>query len=85
MFAAAQPLADVFFQTLFGERFALSADLFRILILMLVFALANGVLGQGVLALGRDRFFAWTATAAAVVNVAGNLLLMPVHGVWAAA
>ena len=52
---------------------------------MLVFALANGVLGQGVFALGLDRQYVWTATVAAVFNVGGNLLLMSAYGVWAAA
>ena len=85
VFFAAQPLADMFFQTVFGKGFALSADCFRILSLMLVFALANGVLGQGVLALGSERFYAWTATVAAIVNILGNLVLMPEYGVWAAA
>jgi O-antigen/teichoic acid export membrane protein len=52
---------------------------------MLIFALANGVLGQGVFALGLDRYYMWTAIAAALFNVVGNLLLMSVYGVWAAA
>ena len=52
---------------------------------MLVFALANGVLGQAVFALGLDGHYAWAATAAAFFNVAGNLLLMPTYGVWATA
>ncbi len=85
VFFAAQPLADMFFQTVFGKGFALSADCFRILSLMLVFALANGVLAQGVLGLGLERFYACTATVAAIVNISGNLMLMPAYGVWAAA
>lgn len=40
---------------------------------------------EAVFALGLDRVYAWTATAAAFFNVAGNLLLMPAYGVWAAA
>ena len=85
VFCSAQPLADMVFQTVFGKGFAQSADLFRILSLMLVFALANGVLAQGILALGLERFYAWTATAAAIFNIFGNLMLMPSYGVWAAA
>lgn len=77
--------ADWFFTTAFGDEFALAGDLFKVLSLMLVFALANGVIGQGVFALGEDRRYVWTATAAAVFNVLGNLLVMPVYGVWGAA
>lgn len=85
IFLLALPTADVFFKLVFGEDFSLAGGLFKVLSLMLVFALANGVLGQAVFALGLDRYYIWTATLAAVFNVAGNLLLMPLHGVWAAA
>ena len=85
IFLVSLPVSDVFFRLVFGEGFALAGGLFKVLCLMLVFALANGVLGQAVFALGLDRFYAWTATAAAFFNVAGNLLLMPAYGVWAAA
>ena len=74
-----------FFTAAFGEEFGLAGDLFKVLSLMLVFALANGVIGQGVFALGEDRRYVWTATVAAVFNVLGNLLVMPVYGVWGAA
>ena len=84
IFLLALPTADVFFRLVFGEGFALAGNLFKVLCLMLVFALTNGVLGQGVFALGLDRHSVWTATVAAVFNVAGNLLLMSTYGVWAA-
>jgi len=84
IFLLALPTTGVFFRLVFGEGFALAGDLFKVLSLMLVCALANGVLGQGVFALGLDRHYVWTATAAAVLNVAGNLLLLPAYGVWAA-
>ena len=85
IFLVSLPVSDVFFRLVFGEGFALAGGLFKVLCLMLVFALANGVLGQAVFALGLDRHYARTATAAAFFNVAGNLLLMPAYGVWAAA
>lgn len=85
IFLLALPTADAFFPLVFGEGFAAAGNLFKVLCLMLTFALANGVLGQGVLALGLDRYYVWTATAAAVFNVTGNLLLLPAYGVWAAA
>ena len=55
IFLLALPTADVFFRLVFGEGFILAANLFKVLCLMLIFALANGVLGQGVFALGLDR------------------------------
>ena len=85
IFLLALPTADAFFRLVFGERFASAANLFKVLCLMLTFALANGVLGQAVFALGLDRHYVWTSTAAAVFNVTGNLLLIPAYGVWAAA
>jgi len=84
IFLLALPTADLFFRLVFGEGFALAGNLFKVLCLMLVFALTNGVLGQGVFALGLDRHYVWTATVAAIFNVAGNLLLMSTYGVWAA-
>lgn len=84
IFLLALPTADTFFRLFFGEDFALAGSLIKVLSLMLVFALANGVLGQGVFAMGLDSRYVWTATAAAVFNVGGNLLLMPEYGVWAA-
>lgn len=77
--------ADFFFPFVFGQGFAQAADLFKILSLMLVFALANGVLGQGVFALGLDRHYLGVATAAAIFNVFGNLMFLRTHGVLAAA
>ena len=85
IFLVSLPVSDVFFRLVFGEGFALAGGLFKVLCLMLVFALANGVLGQAVFALGLDGHYARTATAAAFFNVVGNLLFMPAYGVWAAA
>ena len=36
-------------------------------------------------ALGLDRYYVWTATVAAVFSIGGNVVLMPIYGVWAAA
>jgi O-antigen/teichoic acid export membrane protein len=51
----------------------------------LVFILPNGVLIQAFLALGLERWFAFSASIAAVVNIGGNLLLIPIYGTIAAA
>lgn len=85
IFLLALPTADWFFAAIFGAGFELAGDLFKVLCLMLVFALGNGILGQGIFALGLDRQYVWTATTAAVINVSGNYLLLPAYGVWAAA
>ncbi|MDR2548604.1 MAG: oligosaccharide flippase family protein [Desulfobulbus sp.] len=84
IFVLALPTADIFFPLFFGEKFVFAGTLFKVLCFMLVFSLANTVLGQGVFALGLDRRYAWTATVAAVFNIGGNWLLMPIYGVWAA-
>ena len=81
IFLVSWPVVEVLFRLVFGEGFTLAGNLFRVLCLMLVFALANGVLGQAVFALGLDRSYAWTATAATFFNFAGNQLLMPDYGV----
>ena len=85
IFLLALPTANVFVSGVFGEKFSLAGDLFKVLCLMLVFALPNGVLGQGVFALGLDRYYVLTATVAAVFSIGGNVVLMPIYGVWAAA
>jgi O-antigen/teichoic acid export membrane protein len=56
-----------------------------ILGISLIFAAANGVLGQAALALGIERSLALSATCAAIVNVTGNLIYLPRFGVAAAA
>lgn len=85
VFIAALTAGGGFFSAVFGEGYALAGELFKVLSLMLVAALANGVLGQGVFALGLDRAYLIVVCVAAVFNVAGNVLAMPVYGVWAAA
>jgi O-antigen/teichoic acid export membrane protein len=51
----------------------------------LIFILPNGILNQAALALGLERWFAISATIAAIVNIVGNMLFIPVYGVMAAA
>ena len=45
----------------------------------------NRLLNQAALAIGIERWCAMSATCAAIVNVGGNLLLLPRFGVGAAA
>ena len=78
-------LGDYCIALAYGRDFYPAGRLLRILGISLVFALTNGVLGQAALAVGIERWLALSATVAAVVNVAGNLLLLPRYGVAAAA
>ena len=69
----------------YGRDFAESGRLLAILGCSLVFALVNGVINQAALATGIERWCAISASSAAVVNILGNLLLLPRYGVEAAA
>jgi O-antigen/teichoic acid export membrane protein len=47
--------------------------------------LPNGIITQAALAFGLERWYAVSATAAAVLNITGNLILIPRYGVMGAA
>lgn len=64
----------------YGSAYAGAHNLLAALGVSLVFILPNGVLNQAALALGLERWFAISATIAAVINVAGNVWLIPMHG-----
>lgn len=85
VFLIALPAANAFFLGVFGDAFESAGGLFKVLSLMLVFALANGVLGQAVFALGMDKQYLLAASAAAVFSIVGNILLLSHFGVLAAA
>ena len=69
----------------YGAAYQGAGQLLMVLGCALVFILPNGVLSQAALALGLERWFALSASVAAVANISGNLWLVPVHGVLAAA
>lgn len=69
----------------YGTAYQGAGGLLMILGCSLIFILPNGVLNQAALALGLERWFAVSATVAAVTNIAGNLLLIPIYGAVAAA
>lgn len=69
----------------YGAGYSGADHLLAILGCALVFILPNGVLNQAALALGLERWFAISATVAAVVNIVGNMILMPQYGLVAAA
>ena len=69
----------------YGPAFQGGDQLLIVLGCALFFILPNGVLIQAFLALGLERWFAFSASIAAVVNIGGNLLLVPIYGTIAAA
>ena len=77
--------ADDVIRVAYGARFTESAALLKVLCWALIFIIPNGVLGQVALANGKESSLAWLATIIAVMNVVGNLLIIPEYGVFAAA
>jgi O-antigen/teichoic acid export membrane protein len=69
----------------FGEPFVAAARPLTWLLLALLFVLPNAVLTQGLIALNREWAYAAAAVAAAGVNCALNLWLIPRHGALGAA
>jgi O-antigen/teichoic acid export membrane protein len=69
----------------YGPAYRGAGALLVVLGFALVFILPNGVLNQAALALGLERWFAISASIAAIVNIVSNLLLIPIYGAIAAA
>ena len=69
----------------YGAAYEEAGELLMVLGCSLVFILPNGVLTQAALASGFEKLFAVSASIAAVINILGNLLLIPIYGVMAAA
>ncbi|WP_428559326.1 MAG: polysaccharide biosynthesis C-terminal domain-containing protein [Solidesulfovibrio sp. DCME] len=61
----------------FGDKYVAAIPLLSWLLASLPFILPNYVLTQALVALGRERAYAVATIAAAVVNIALNLLLIP--------
>ena len=76
---------DSFIAFAYGQNFRPAARLLAILGVSLILAATNGVLNQAALAVGIERWCAVSASCAAVVNVGGNIMLLPSYGVDAAA
>ena len=77
--------SEIIIALAYGEDFQGASKLLAILGCSLIFILPNGILNQAALALGLERWFAISATIAAIVNIVGNMLFIPVYGVMAAA
>jgi O-antigen/teichoic acid export membrane protein len=69
----------------YGPAYQGAGTLLLVLGGALVFLLPNGVLNQAALALGLERWFAISASIAALISIVGNLLLIPTYGIIAAA
>lgn len=61
----------------FGDKYAAAIPLLAWLLAALPFILPNYVLTQALVALGRERTYAWLTVWAAVCNIILNLLLIP--------
>lgn len=64
----------------YGEAYFGAHELLTVLGISLIFILPNGVLNQAALALGLEKWFAISATLAAIINMTGNIWLIPLHG-----
>jgi O-antigen/teichoic acid export membrane protein len=77
--------SDIIVSLAYGQAYHGASMLLVILGCSLIFMLPNGILNQVALALGLERWFAQSATIAAIINIVGNLLFIPVYGAMAAA
>ena len=77
--------SDTIVSLAYGQIYQGTGMLLAILGCSLIFILPNGILNQAALALGLERWFAISATIAALTNIVGNLLFIPVYGAMAAA
>ncbi|CAM2066578.1 Flippase [Sulfidibacter corallicola] len=68
-----------------GESFAGALPLLYILAAGLPFMFANGILSRWLFSQGRERFALWSGILAALINIVGNILLIPRHGAAGAA
>ena len=64
----------------FGPEYADSVALLPWLLVSLVFVLPNGVLTQGIVARNRERYYAFAAGGAALLNIGLNFVLIPEFG-----
>jgi O-antigen/teichoic acid export membrane protein len=77
--------ADPLISVVFGPEYQQAAGVLRILALASVFALMVNVLGTCMVALGMIRTLLVFSAGALAFNVTGNLLLVPVYGIYASA
>jgi O-antigen/teichoic acid export membrane protein len=72
-------------QFAFGNEFKQTDELLFLLLFALIFALPNYIVTQAMIALNKEKNYAYAAIAAAVLNIAGNIWLIPEFGAKAAA
>ncbi|BEI40366.1 flippase [Polynucleobacter sp. HIN9] len=78
-------LSNQLINLFYGEEYATASKLLIILSWMILLLIPNIVLTQTALALNLDKYYALTATIAAIVNVVFNLLFIPLYGIVASA
>jgi O-antigen/teichoic acid export membrane protein len=69
----------------YGFEYHESADILKILALMLVFVLPNTILSQAAIALDKHLVVMCAAVLAAIVNLSFNLIMIPAYGIRATA
>lgn len=77
--------AEPIVRALFGQEYAESAAVLRVLAFVVPLDFVVSTLGTAHVAAGRERPLAWCAGTAAVLNVAANLVLIPRLGLLGAA
>ena len=79
-------VADDFIPFFLGEEYVGSAPILKILSLLIFFTSMNSLLGiQFLIPLGKEKAYTLATTGGAIVSVAGNLLLIPIFGVYGSA
>lgn len=68
-----------------GQRFRQSGALVSILVVGVAISFQSGVIGPALLALGRQRLLLYSQSAAAAVNIAINVVVIPRYGALGAA
>jgi O-antigen/teichoic acid export membrane protein len=70
---------------IFGSGFKTTGYLVFLIFCALIFILPNYILSQAAIALHREKYYAYTALLAAVLNIVLNIWLIPSYGVLGAA
>jgi O-antigen/teichoic acid export membrane protein len=79
------PLAPVLIDLVYGDQYALSVPLFRILLLAAAVFVVNGAIAQPLLVVGRESTVTRQILVSATFYVGMNLLLIPRFGSYGAA
>ena len=70
---------------IFGREYSQAHYLIVLLLMALIFILPNYIITQAMIALNKEKIYAYTAIAAAILNIIGNLYMIPLSGAKGAA